>query len=132
MKVSNALKAGGFFFVRIETDEDLLRWLEEVVTSKGHENAIIVTAIGSVKKAVLVNPDSLTKPPEIGRKELEGPFEIVSLTGALGKNHGHGGKKATSIFVCPGMMARRSGEAWIMETLLSIRSTSVCWLITGP
>jgi predicted DNA-binding protein with PD1-like motif len=107
LKVNNALKAGELFFVRIEPDEDLLRCLEEVVTSKGYENAVIVTAIGALKEAVLINPGSLTKPPEIGRKELEGPFEIVSLTGALGKNHAHGGKKG-HIHIC---LSRHDGPA---------------------
>ena len=99
MKISSGVKGGELFFVRIEADEDLLRCLEEVVTSKGIENAVVVTAIGSLKKAVLVNPGSLTKPPEIGRKEWDGPFEIVSLTGALGQNHAHGGKKG-HIHIC--------------------------------
>jgi predicted DNA-binding protein with PD1-like motif len=99
LKISGALKSGDLFFVRIEADEDLLGSLEEVVTSKGYENAVIVTAIGSLKKAVLVNPGSSTKPPQMGKKELDGPFEIVSLTGMVGKNHGHGGKKG-HIHIC--------------------------------
>jgi len=99
LKIGHALKAGEFFYVRIEADEDLFQCLEEAVRSKGIENAVIVTAIGSLRKAILVNPGSLTKPPEIGKKEWEGPWEIVSLTGALGKNHAHGGKMG-HIHIC--------------------------------
>ena len=99
MKISSALKSGELFFVRIEPEEDLLRCLEEGVTSKGCENAVIVTAIGSLKNAILINIGSMAKPPEAVRKEWEGPFEIISLTGLLGKNHSRGSQKG-HVHIC--------------------------------
>lgn len=99
MKISSAFKSGELFFIRIEPEEDLLRSLEEAFTSKGYENAVIVTAIGSLKNAVLINIGSMTKPPEAAKKEWEGPFEIISLTGLLGKNHSRGNQKG-HIHIC--------------------------------
>jgi predicted DNA-binding protein with PD1-like motif len=97
LKISSGLNAA----------EDLLQSLEEVAKSKGFGNAVVLSATGSLKKAVLVNPISLSKPPEVSRKEWEGPWEIVSLVGALGKNHGHGGRMS-HIHIC---LARHEGPA---------------------
>jgi predicted DNA-binding protein with PD1-like motif len=92
MKISKGMKTGELFFVKVDADEDLFKSIEEAVKQKGVDNAIVVTAVGSLRKAVFVNPRSLKKPPEVGRAEEEGPWEIVSLMGAIGKNHAHGGK----------------------------------------
>ncbi len=107
MKISGGLKTGELLFVRVEEDEDLLQSLEEVAKSKGFENAVVVTATGSLKKAVLVNPLSLSKPPEVGKKEWEGPWEIVSLVGAIGKKHAHEGRMS-HLHIC---LARHDGPA---------------------
>jgi predicted DNA-binding protein with PD1-like motif len=107
MKISSGLKTAEVFFVRVEEDEDFLQSLEEVAKSKGFENAVVLSATGSLKKAVLVNPISLSKPPEVGRKEWEGPLEIVSLVGAIGKNHAHQGRMS-HIHIC---LARHDGPA---------------------
>jgi len=92
LKISKGMKTKELFFVKVEPDEDLLKSLEEAIRLKGIDNAIVATAVGSLKKVVLVNPRTLTKPPETGKIEVEGPFEIVSLMGAIGTNHAHGGK----------------------------------------
>ena len=53
-------------------------------------NAIVVSAVGSLSNAVLVNPVTLDKERHrTEKKELEGPLEIVSLMGAIRPAHAH-------------------------------------------
>lgn len=76
--------------IRVEPGECLLRTIESVVKEAGG-NAFVLTAVGSLSKVVVSNPESLNKEQiKVGRKELQGPFEIVSLVGAVGPAHKHG------------------------------------------
>lgn len=76
--------------IRVEPGECLLGTIESAVKEAGG-NAFVLTAVGSLSKAVVSNPQSLDKEQiKLGREELEGPFEIVSLVGAVGPAHKHG------------------------------------------
>lgn len=69
--------------LRLTPGQDLKIELDNLVQSRNIEAACIVTCMGSLTKAVLryANQDNAV--------ELEGHFEILSLTGTLSKHGSH-------------------------------------------
>ncbi|WP_432734563.1 PPC domain-containing DNA-binding protein [Maridesulfovibrio sp. FT414] len=69
--------------VRFAPGQDILVELERVVQEQGIEAACVLTCVGSLTRAVLrfANKGEAT--------ELEGHFEIVSLTGVLSVHGSH-------------------------------------------
>jgi predicted DNA-binding protein with PD1-like motif len=90
MEILGHHKAKEIISVRVDPGECLVGTIERAVKEVGG-NAIVLTAVGSLIKVVLSNPKSTDKQHlKIDRKELDGPFEIVSLVGAVGPAHKHG------------------------------------------
>ncbi|WP_419781916.1 PPC domain-containing DNA-binding protein [Maridesulfovibrio sp.] len=69
--------------LRLKPGQDLLLELENVVQEQGIEAACMLTCVGSLTRAVLrfANQPQTT--------ELNGHFEIVSLTGVLSRHGSH-------------------------------------------
>ncbi len=75
--------------VRIEQGECLRGKIESAMKEVGG-SAIVISAFGSLSKVVFSNPASIDKQHrKTDKKELEGPFEIVSLMGAVGSASAH-------------------------------------------
>jgi predicted DNA-binding protein with PD1-like motif len=80
---SSALSGLQAATLRLRPDEDLKRSLDEFVTSQNIKAACLITAVGSLRRAVV---------RYAGQEEatiIEGKFEIVSLTGTLGVAGSH-------------------------------------------
>ena len=83
------LPAKEIICIRVEPGECLLSTIEKLMRETGG-NAIVVSAFGSLSKVVFSNPTTLDKQsPSPDRTEMGGPFEIVSLMGAVGPAYTH-------------------------------------------
>lgn len=90
MEIIGRYKSKEFISLRVDSGECLLGTIESAVKEVGG-NATVLTAVGSLSKVVVSNPRSLDKDQiKVDRKELQGPFEVVSLVGAVGPAHKHG------------------------------------------
>jgi len=90
MEISGRYQAKEIISIRVNPGECLVGTIEKAVKEFGG-NAIVLTAVGSLIKVVISNPKSRDKENlKIDKKELDGPFEIVSLVGAVGPAHKHG------------------------------------------
>ena len=90
MKIIGRRKEKEIILVRIDPGECLLATIESAMKEVGG-NAIVLSAVGSLSNAIIVNPVTLDKQHHrTEQKELEGPLEIVSLVGAVGPAHAHG------------------------------------------
>jgi predicted DNA-binding protein with PD1-like motif len=90
MEIIRRCKPKDILTVRIDPGECLQATLEKVVKEKG-ANALILTAVGSVAKVAFANPRSADKENlQVSVKEVEGPFELMSLIGGVGPAHAHG------------------------------------------
>lgn len=72
-----------YISLRLHPGQDLKAELDALVAAKGIEAACVVTCVGSLTRAVLryANQDQST--------ELNGHFEIVSLTGTMSRYGSH-------------------------------------------
>ena len=69
--------------IRLHPGQDLNQALNTLVVQQGIEAAAVVTCVGSLRKAVLRYANQPAGTP------LEGPFEIVSLTGTYSRHGSH-------------------------------------------
>lgn len=69
--------------IRLKPGEDIVTILEKIAQTNHLEAACVLTCVGSLRKAVLrfANQEMSST--------LEGPFEIVSLTGVFSIHGGH-------------------------------------------
>lgn len=87
MEIIDRRNAKEIITVRVDPGECLLGKIESAMKEVGG-NAIVISAVGSLSKVVLTNPQSLDKENRrTTKRELEGPFEIVSLIGDVGPKH---------------------------------------------
>jgi predicted DNA-binding protein with PD1-like motif len=77
--------------VKVDPGECIQATLEKAIENEGG-NALVLTAVGSVAKLAFANPKpSLDKEAiKVDIKEVEGPFELISLIGGVGPAHAHG------------------------------------------
>lgn len=89
MEVIGRHKTREIISVRIDPGECLTRTIENAMKEVGG-NAVVITAVGSLSKLVVYHPESLDKQQlKVAKKEMDGPFEIVSLVGTVGPAHRH-------------------------------------------
>ena len=90
MEIIGRRKAKEVILVKVNPEECILEKIEGAMKEIGG-NAIVVSAVGTLSCAVLVNPVTLDKERHrLEKRELDGPLEIVSLVGAVGPAHAHG------------------------------------------
>jgi predicted DNA-binding protein with PD1-like motif len=68
---------------RLKPGEDLKEGLENIITARNLRAGIVLSAVGSLKKATLRLADESTE------KTYEGKFEITSLIGTLSQDGVH-------------------------------------------
>ncbi len=90
---SGSGSSGRVLVLTIEPENDLLQGIEAAVEKKKIESGIVISAVGSLKKAVLRNvkkfPDHLPITDEDRLyKTFEGPLEILSLSGNISHQEG--------------------------------------------
>ena len=80
-------KQGRRFIVKIRPGESLVNSIKQLVNTESIHCAVILSAIGSVKNVHLNDIKSGAKlpitPPRLTFHELEGPLELLSLTGNI-------------------------------------------------
>lgn len=78
-------------YVRLDPDEDLLRGLEQAVARLHLCNGAILAGVGSLKSYRFHVVSTPALPPENAFIDGEGPFDIVTVTGAVldGRVHAH-------------------------------------------
>jgi len=84
---------GRVMMLTIEPENDLLHALKYAVEKEGIQSGIVISAVGSLKKAILRNvkrfPNRLPITDEDRLyRSLEGPLEILSLSGNISKQEG--------------------------------------------
>lgn len=72
---------------RLREGQDLKLTIEKLVTAMNISAATVISGVGSLNKAVLRMAGAEAAQQDI--RELEGPFEIVSLIGNVGPNRTH-------------------------------------------
>jgi len=90
---SGSGSAGRILVLTIEPDNDLFLTLKKAVEEEGIRSGIVVSAVGSLKRALLRNvkrfPDNLPITDEDRLfREFEGPLEILSLSGNISRQEG--------------------------------------------
>lgn len=78
---------------KIEPGQDLLSALERIAEEEGIEGGVILSVIGSLRRAVLRNvaryPEELpVTDAQRLYKEVEGPLEILSVSGTISRQDG--------------------------------------------
>ncbi|MBS1228081.1 MAG: hypothetical protein H6R17_1358 [Proteobacteria bacterium] len=80
-------KQGRRFLIKIRPGESLVRSIEQIARQEEIHNAVVLSAIGSVKNVHLNDIKSGAKlpitPARLTFHELEGPLELLSLTGNI-------------------------------------------------
>jgi uncharacterized protein len=80
-------KQGRRFFIKIRPGENLVENIKQIATQESIQNAVILSAIGSVKNVHLNDIKSGAKLPitlaRLTFHELEGPLELLGLTGNI-------------------------------------------------
>ena len=80
-------KQGRRFLIKIRPGESLLQSISQIAVKETIHNAVILSAIGSVKNVHLNDIKSGAKlpitPARLTFHELEGPLELLSLTGNI-------------------------------------------------
>lgn len=80
-------KQGRRFLIKIRPGESLLKNISQIAVQETIHNAVILSAIGSVKNVHLNDIKSGAKlpitPARLTFHELEGPLELLSLTGNI-------------------------------------------------
>ena len=71
------------YSVRLHRGDDLRGAIEKISQEKGIQAGCVISSVGSLEKVRLRMADGSTV------KELNGPFEIVSVTGTLSVNDSH-------------------------------------------
>ena len=71
------------FALRLQPGSDLRRDLEQIVTQRGLKAACVVSAVGSLTRA------AIRYAGESAPAAIEGPFEIVSLSGTFSLDGAH-------------------------------------------
>lgn len=67
----------------IGAGSDLKSAIEEVARKENVASGIVLSGIGTLKKAVLRNPKTDSMPPEVSLIEMDGPVELLSLEGNI-------------------------------------------------
>ena len=91
MEILGRYKFKEIVTLRVDPGECLQASLEKFIKYEGG-NALVLTAVGSISKIVYANPKpNVSKINiEVDEKEIQGPFELVSLIGGVGPIHAHG------------------------------------------
>ena len=91
-------KQGRRFLIKIRPGESVAQSIKQIATQEEIHNAVILSAIGSVKNVHLNDIKSGAKlpitPARLVEHEMEGPFELLCITGnivpcAEGKSDSH-------------------------------------------
>ncbi|MEM2364527.1 MAG: DNA-binding protein [Candidatus Bathyarchaeia archaeon] len=67
----------------VEAGSDIRSAIEEVAKKEGLASGIVLSGIGTLKRAVLRNPKTDSIPPEVSLIEIDGPVELLSLEGNI-------------------------------------------------
>ncbi|MEM2882343.1 MAG: DNA-binding protein [Candidatus Bathyarchaeia archaeon] len=67
----------------VEAGGDIKSAIEEVARNENIASGIVLSGIGTLRKAVLRNPKTDSMPPEVSLIEIDGPVELVSLEGNI-------------------------------------------------
>lgn len=81
MSEQRSLHGPELMVLGLNAGEDLFSELRSFVIDGDWKEVVIMGAAGSFDKAVVCYPKGTTLPPVVERKELDGVFEISSLSG---------------------------------------------------
>ena len=78
-------------YIRLDPDEDLLQGLQQAVSRLQLRNGAILAGVGSLKSYRFHVVSTPVLPPENAFMEGKGPYDIVTVTGAIldGRVHAH-------------------------------------------
>lgn len=77
--------------IRLNSDDDILLSLQEAVKQNGITNGLILSGVGSLKQYHFHVVETTNLPPGNLYPKGEGPFDILTVTGAImgGRVHAH-------------------------------------------
>ncbi len=67
----------------VEAGGDIKSAIEEVARKENITSGIVLSGIGTLRRAVLRNPKTYSMPPEVLLIEIDGPVELLSLEGNI-------------------------------------------------
>ena len=69
--------------IKLTKGQDILPAIHEYLMDKKWNDSIIVSALGSINNVFLSNPGSLDMPPELIKKKIFDPCEVLSFVGEI-------------------------------------------------
>lgn len=91
MRIFSAEKIGRVFVLSFDRGEKLLEGIKNAIDEAGIKNAVLLSAIGTLDKAVYHRITTTAEPPEDETLVLEGPIELSTVDGMIvnGEPHFH-------------------------------------------